>query len=67
MTKKITLSSFTSDSLKTIWQQGFTENDPEWAKWNAPYYEDYQKYSAFNDFKNNEVASYLLSSSCKRP
>lgn len=31
MTKRITLSSFTSDSLKTIWQQGFTENDPEWA------------------------------------
>lgn len=65
MTKRITLSLFTSDSLKTIWQQGFTENDPEWAKWNAPYYEDYQKYSTFNDFKNSEVAAYLLSSSCK--
>ena len=34
--KLLTLSSFNSHYLKHIWQDGFQDKNPEWAKWNAP-------------------------------
>lgn len=65
MNQKVALFPFNITYLKTIWKQGYSEDDPEWAKWNAPYFEEYQKFTSFADFKNDEIASYLLSENCK--
>ena len=61
----LNLQSFNSDYLYEIWQNGFSNQNPEWTKWNAPYFKDYHAYPSFSDFKQSSVAEYLLSDSCK--
>lgn len=45
--KLLTLSSFNSQYLKHIWRDGFQDKNPEWTKWNAPYFNDYYAYLFF--------------------
>jgi hypothetical protein len=54
--EKISLTQFTENSLKEIWQQGFSADHPEWTKFNAPYFNDYQKFSDFESFKESTIA-----------
>lgn len=63
--KLLTLEPFNSYYLKSIWKDGFSSKDPEWAKWNAPYFDDYTPYSTFSNFEHGSIAEYLLSDSCK--
>ena len=63
--KLLTLEPFNSYYLKSIWKDGFSSKDSEWAKWNAPYFDDYTPYSTFSNFKHSSIAEYLLSDSCK--
>ena len=48
--KLLTLSSFNSQYLKHIWRDGFQDENPEWTKWNAPYFNDYHAYPSFSPF-----------------
>ncbi|QQP29455.1 GNAT family N-acetyltransferase [Lactobacillus ultunensis] len=61
----LALKEFNTSYLKEIWLDGFSHQEPEWAKWNAPYYKDYKPYASFTSFKNSPVSNYLLSDSCK--
>ena len=63
--KLLTLEPFNSYYLKSIWKDGFSSKDPEWAKWNAPYFDDYTPYSTFSNFEHSSITEYLLSDSCK--
>lgn len=63
--KTLALTTFNSQSLKSIWQDGFSNENPEWAKWNAPYFYDYMPYFSFSNFKHSSIAEYLLSDCCK--
>jgi len=40
----VLLCPFDENMLKEIWKIGFTEINPEWKEWNAPYFDDYTKY-----------------------
>ena len=61
----LNLENFNSSYLKDIWKDGFKANNPEWTKWNAPYFNDYIPYQSFSDFKESPISTYLLSKSCK--
>ena len=63
--KKVSLTQFTETSLKEIWKQGFSSDHPEWTKFNAPYFNDYQKFTNFESFKESTIAKYLLSEDCR--
>ena len=63
--KLLTLSSFNSQYLKHIWRDGFQDENPEWTKWNAPYFNDYHAYPSFSQFEHSPITDYLLSDSCK--
>ncbi|MEY8531324.1 GNAT family N-acetyltransferase [Lactobacillus taiwanensis] len=63
--KSLTLKPFSLHHLNDIWQDGFSNENPEWTKWNAPYFNDYTPYNTFSDFKQSSVADYLMSTSCK--
>ena len=63
--EKVSLTQFTENSLKEIWQQGFSVNQPAWTKFNAPYFNDYQKFTDFKSFKESPIAKFLLSEECR--
>lgn len=63
--KNINLKPFNSSFLKEIWKQGFSNNKPKWIRFNAPYFDDYQKFSSFLAFKNSEITEFLLSNDCR--
>lgn len=65
MNLNIQLRPFTKEKLKVIYELGFTDDQPEWAKWNAPYFNDYKKYCSFSDFKASGIADFLLSGDCR--
>ena len=47
------LRKITQQDLKHLWEIGFTQEDVEWAKWDAPYFEEY-KVISFDEF----IATY---------
>ncbi|OYS12431.1 GNAT family N-acetyltransferase, partial [Lactobacillus taiwanensis] len=63
--EKVSLTQFTENSLKEVWQQGFSVNQPAWTKFNAPYFNDYQKFTDFKSFKESSIAKFLLSEECR--
>src|SRR4051812_20989112 len=36
--EKVTIKPITADDLPTLWEMIYGEVDPEWKKWDAPYY-----------------------------
>ncbi len=44
--------------LKTIWEKGYTQDFPEWAKYNAPYFDEYKQLD-FESFKKENASFYL--------
>ena len=63
--KSLTLKPFSLHHLNDIWQDGFSIDHPEWTKYNAPYFNDYQKFSDFESFKESTIAKFLLSEDCR--
>lgn len=59
MTSTLSLAPLTEDSIYQIWQEGFSQPQPEWKKWDGPYFEDYQAYSDFESFKTSGYYSFL--------
>ncbi|MBF8969640.1 GNAT family protein [Streptococcus sp. NLN76] len=39
------------EDMRQLWQIGFAVENPEWSKWNGPYYDDYKAYT-FEEFCN---------------
>lgn len=56
--KKIELKKFTDNYLKTIWEIGYVEDEPEWINWDGPYFEDYTDYKSFEDFVASDEYSF---------
>ncbi|MGX7109598.1 GNAT family N-acetyltransferase [Facklamia miroungae] len=57
---EIRLKKISNQELHTIWQVGFTQDMPEWAQYNGPYFEAYQSYPNFQTFLSSKDAAYLL-------
>lgn len=62
---KVILEKFDEDKLKEVWAMAFTDNQPEWTKWNGPYFNDYTPYPTFEDFKASSDYDFLLSDNCR--
>lgn len=56
MKPHVTLQPITQKDVKRLWEIGFCATQPEWAKWNAPYFNDYKAYD-FETFQK-EVTFY---------
>ncbi|MCW6682980.1 GNAT family N-acetyltransferase [Aerococcaceae bacterium NML160702] len=52
----LTLSKLKPEDYHHLWQIGFTETNPEWKKWDAPYFDDYQPLS-FEEFQQMRMLS----------
>lgn len=61
MTQNIELVPFDEIKLRAVWELGFRDAEPEWARWDAPYFQEYQAYESFEDFASSGVAAFLLS------
>ncbi len=59
MMNKLHLKPFTEGDLKQIWEIGFRAADPEWKKWDAPYFDDYQTFDSFEAFKEGNEYPFL--------
>lgn len=63
MNKNIRLAKYNKILLQKIWNIGFVEENPEWKRWDGPYFDDdYQKYESFEEFIKSESAFYLKDS-----
>lgn len=60
MKEKITLEPLTDMDIYRIWQIGYSHTLPEWKKWDAPYFEDYQMYPDFEIFRTSKDYTFLL-------
>jgi len=56
----VLLCPFDENMLKEIWKIGFTEINPEWNEWNAPYFDDYTKYESFEEFSNSNERKFFM-------
>lgn len=57
---EISLVRIDEKNLRKIRELGFREDQPEWKKWDGPYFVgDYQKYESFDDFKAREGEFFL--------
>lgn len=65
MKDSIELKNIDDQLLQTIWKIGFSENSPEWKKWDAPYFDDdYSKFENYDHFCK-ELSSFFLSDKVK--
>lgn len=62
---KIQLERFTDAHKEKIWKDGFFEKSPEWAKLNAPYFEDYVPFESLESFECSGIWEYLQQPNCK--
>lgn len=58
---QVELRHIKKNDLIDIWQGGFRQEEPEWSKFNGPYFEDYQIYLSLEEFQASHVAEFLLS------
>lgn len=57
---KIELIKIDLETLKKIWEIGFTEEAPEWKQWDGPCFDyDYKKYDSFEEFSNSQSTFFL--------
>lgn len=62
----ISLETMKEKYIREIWKRGFREDNPEWKKWDAPYFDnDYKKFDTFEEFAASSVYSFLMSERCK--
>ncbi|MDO4594708.1 MAG: GNAT family protein [Tissierellia bacterium] len=52
------LESFNQKYLKDIHKKGFSEDNPKWTKFNAPYFKEYKKFENFEDFCKSEIGLF---------
>lgn len=65
MSDKLHLARFDENMIKEIYQLGFTEEEPEWAKWDAPYFQNYHKFDSYESFYESSIASFFMSERCR--
>lgn len=61
----IELDKFNENYLKDIWKVGYSQDMPEWAKWNGPYFEEYTCYKDEKSFSQSEDWKFLLKDNCR--
>lgn len=55
----IELKPIKKKDLQLIWSAGYAKECPEWVKFNAPYFEEYEDYKRYSDFLSTSVAEFL--------
>lgn len=62
----IKLKKFNIDFLSKIWEQGFREENPEWKKWDGPYFDDdYRMYTTFDEFLKSNEYKFFMNDNCR--
>ncbi|BBA91852.1 N-acetyltransferase [Streptococcus ruminantium] len=60
MTQEVTIAPLIEAQLYQIWQIGYSQSQPEWKKWDGPYFEDYQMYPDFEAFRMSRMYDFHL-------
>lgn len=63
--KELKLGKFTYEQAEHIWTIAYSQDEPEWSKWNGPYFEEYIKYATLNEFKSSSDWQFLLRDSVR--
>ena len=58
-TTEVQLEPFNKNFLQEIWKIGFSTDQPEWTKLNAPYFNDYRKFDDAKSFEESSIADVL--------
>ncbi len=61
----IKLVRFEEKYIEDIWNISYRDENPEWSKWNGPYFEDYTQYQDLESFRNSEDWKFLLKENCR--
>lgn len=61
MSHTVYLQAFKEVDLQKIWKIGYRQEKPEWKKWDAPYFDDYQAFDRFETFKESNDYHFLQS------
>ena len=64
-TTEVQLEPFNKNFLQEIWKIGFSTDQPEWTKLNAPYFNDYRKFDDAKSFEESSIADFLMSDDCR--
>lgn len=59
MSEMIQLVPFDEQLLAIIWQLGFSQDQPEWKEWDAPYFDDYHRFESAEAFIQSDIATFL--------
>ncbi|SUN05502.1 N-acetyltransferase GCN5 [Streptococcus acidominimus] len=59
MASMLHLKPFSEEDLQQIWEIGYREEQPEWKKWDAPYFDDYRAFREFETFQQSAIYSFL--------
>lgn len=62
---RVSLEKFDEKYIDRIFEIGYKETMPEWAKWNGPYFEEYENYKDVNAFKESSNWKFLLKDRCR--
>lgn len=55
----VRIEHFTEKYLKQIYEIGYKKEMPEWAKFNGPYFEEYESFDSYEEFKQSSDYMYL--------
>jgi hypothetical protein len=59
MTTQPTIAVVKEEHLYSIWKNGYSQIQPEWKKWDGPYFEDYQMYPDFEAFRMSKLYNFF--------
>lgn len=62
---KVILDKFKEKYINDIYNIGYKEKNPEWAKWDGPYFEEYRSYAKLDDFRKSPDWEFLLTDRCR--
>ena len=59
MTTQPTVAVLKEEHFYSIWKNGYSQIQPEWKKWDGPYFEDYQMYPEFEAFRMSKLYNFF--------
>lgn len=59
------LKQIEKSDMSRLWKIGFSENNPDWKRWDAPFLDDYHPFPDLESFIHSKLALRLMGNSVK--
>lgn len=60
---QIHLAPLSEQALASIWQEGYSQDQPQWKNWDGPYFQDYRPFPNLETFLHSDTARFLQAES----